>query len=126
MRPRVSIVNDIRINAIALSSIFLVGDAYLLEPRAKVFAIQREIPIFWREDTNIDRYSIYTRPIKRPLITEKIKMVVINESPVIKVNSIRILGISTSAILQIGSNKIIDAEARVKHIRYLAGEERPF
>lgn len=116
---RVSLVKNINIKSIAFSSIFNVGDVDTYAPKAYVYAVQRELPFFWGDEGNLAYYPIYSKPIPKPIITESINMNIINTSPFIKVNNVKILGISTAAIAQIGSNKIINAEARTKHIRHL-------
>lgn len=116
---RVSLIKNVDIKAIAYSSIFHIGDIDTLAPKAYVFAVQRELPFFWADEGNLAYYPIYSEPIPKPIITESIDINFINASPFIKVNNIKILGISTSAITQLGSNRIIDAEARTKHVRHL-------
>lgn len=125
MTTRTSIINNFKLNALAASAILQIGDSFILKPKAKVFAVQREVPFFWGDEGNLENYDIYYQAIPQPVITELVNMNIINRSPVIKVNNIRILGVSASSIVHIGSTKIIDAEARVKHIRYLSGGERP-
>jgi len=116
---RVSLIKDIDIKAIAYSSIFHIGDTDTFAPKAYVYAVQRELPFFWEDEGDLTYYPIYTDPIPKPIISESINMNFINASPFIKVNNIKILGISNAAITQLGSSRIIDAEARTKHIRHL-------
>lgn len=122
---RISVIKNIDVESIALSSVFHIGDAYLIKPRVNVFAVQREIPIFWANEGNLNKYDIFKIAIPKPIITESVDMKITNKSPFIQVDNIKILGISSSAIVQIGSSTIIDSEARTKHIRYLMGGERP-
>lgn len=116
---RTSLIKDIDVKTVSFSSIFHIGDTDTFAPKAYVYAVQRELPFFWEDEGNLAYYSIYTEPIPKPIITESININFINDSPFIKVNNVKILGISTAAIAQLGSNKIINAEARTKHIRHL-------
>ncbi|MDF2791738.1 MAG: spore germination protein, partial [Neobacillus sp.] len=56
-------------------------------------------------------------------ITEKMTISTHNLLPVIKVNNISILAMSSSAILHVGNSENISLEARVKHIRQLLHAE---
>lgn len=119
MEPRISAVKNININSIVLSSVFQIGDINIINPRTKVIAVQREIPVFRIDETDDIAYPIFSRPIPKPIPTEPINIRRINKVPIIEVNNINVSGISTSGICQIGSNKIIDSEARIKHIRHI-------
>jgi len=122
---RISITNSIKINSILFSSIFQIGDINILTPRTSVLAVQREVPIFLGNEGNFAKFPLFSRPIPKPKINEPVPMHVINHSPVIKVNRIKINSISASSIVQIGSTNRIDSEARVKHIRQILRGKKP-
>lgn len=119
MYKRVSIVNHIDINSCQFSSNILLGDANKLSPNSKVFAVQREHPIFFGNEGDLNQYPMYMQEIPLPLINEHINIQKKHENPTIYVNNIHVIGISTSSLLQIGSNHQIHAQARTKHIRQL-------
>lgn len=121
---RTSLVKDIDIKTVSFSSIINIGDVDTFSPRAYVYAVQRELPFFWEDEGNLAYYPIYSKPIPKPIITESININFINTSPFIKVNNVKILGLSTAAIAQLGSNNIINAEARTKHIRHLIRDKQ--
>jgi spore germination protein PE len=125
MNMRKSVVKNINIHAVTLSSIFQVGDNLVVKPRSRAIAVQREIPIFLGNEGGFSNYPLFSRPIPQPVITEDVRMTVMNKSPLIKVEQIEILSIAASSVFQVGSNQRIDTEARVKHFRQLLRGEVP-
>lgn len=119
MVKRISSVNTINIQSVAIGGVFLIGDSQLTIPRSKALAVQREEQIFFDEEGDLSEYSIFNRDLEAPSVTERINIQRINQSPIIHVNHIDIIGVSTSAVFQIGSTGFIDADSRVKHIRQL-------
>jgi spore germination protein PE len=117
--PRISAVNTIKVNSLTFSSTVLIGDSTEITPVSRALAVQREAQIFYENEGDFASFPIFSQPIPKPEITERITINRINQSPIIKVNHVKVLGISSSSVFQVGSTKIIDAEARVKHIRQL-------
>ncbi len=123
--PRVSIVKAISIDGIIIGSVLHIGDSQVLSPRCRVLAVQRELPNFHVNEGNFNLFPIFSQTIPEPEITERIQIKMINKSHQIKVNKIRVIGMSTAGVLQVGSPRIVDTEARIKHIRHLRTGERP-
>ncbi|WP_158301744.1 spore germination protein GerPE [Paenibacillus mesophilus] len=121
--PRTSAVKNAYVYSVGYSSIFFVGDCVEVKPRTKALAIQRQIANFNANEGSFEAFPIFSRPIPRPEPTDDVQFTVANRSSFIHVDSISIISISTSAVLQIGSNQLIDAESRTKHIRQL--QHRP-
>ncbi|GBF10170.1 spore germination protein GerPE [Tepidibacillus sp. HK-1] len=119
MNKRISVVNSVNVKLMLFGSILQVGDSRFITPRANVFAVHGELPYFDGKEDNLSRYPLYTKPIPKTTIIEPLRMKINNESPYIQVGNIKVNGISTSAIVQIGSNHRIDVESRVKHVRIL-------
>ncbi|WP_199622463.1 spore germination protein GerPE [Paenibacillus alkalitolerans] len=122
---RVSLVANTKVLAVSTGSIFSVGDAVHLKPKARALAVQREVPVFLGDEGNFEKFKIFTQKIPQPEAAETINMQVHNISPWIKVGNVKIHSVAASSIFQIGSNKTIDSEARVKHIRQLLRGRRP-
>jgi len=122
---RISVVNYIHINGIIFSSIFQIGDNIEIRPRSNVFAVQRAWE--WFDDTEGDlrNYPLFSQTLPHPIITERISMQIKNINPFIKVKNVKINGMSTAAVFQVGSNTIIDSEARIKHFRQLLPHQIP-
>jgi spore germination protein PE len=114
---RLSIVGTIKINGMLFSSLLQIGDNAIIEAQSRVFAVQRETARFWGREGRFDMYPIFTRPVPRPPEWDEVAMSVDNLGSFIQVGHVRILSLSTSAIMQVGSNRVIQAESRVKNIR---------
>ncbi|WP_347550904.1 spore germination protein GerPE [Pseudalkalibacillus hwajinpoensis] len=118
MYSRSSLVNWIDIHSVDGSSMIQIGDSNQVTPETNVFAVQRERPIFeGNEFEDLSKFPIYSQQIPIPLITEAIEHITIHENPIIKVNSIQIIGVAASSVLHVGSTKTVRTEARIKNIR---------
>lgn len=123
MNPRISVVNNTKIQNVVDSATANFGDSIVLAPNARIFAIQRENPIFFEnEGDNIDIYPTFSREIPKSLISEHINIRTINKTPFIKVDGLYILSFTASAIFHVGSTQVINNEARVKIFRNLSNE----
>ncbi|MEK4027962.1 spore germination protein GerPE [Pseudobacillus sp. FSL P4-0506] len=119
MFKRTSIVKDARVITVSDSSVFEIGDSANMKLRNNVLAVQRQAELFFGNEGNLNDYPLFSRPIPIPQINENITVTRYNLSPFIRVNHISIVGVASSSVLHIGSTGIIDAEARIKHIRQL-------
>lgn len=113
---RVSIVNKIQIYSNVLSSVIQIGDTSYIKSRADVFAIQRQIPFYLGNEGDLSQFPIFNRSIPQAL-KPRIRSTTDNMHSHIKVKSIRIIGLSASAVFQVGSNQRMDLDSRTKHIR---------
>lgn len=118
MRYRFSIVDKFDLLSLAYSSVFEVGDSNRISPYSRALAVQREHEIFYGQEGHFN-YPFFFRPIPRTVISEKIMINRMNESPKIQVHSISVTGAAFSSVIHIGSTNIIEGESRVKHIRQL-------
>lgn len=114
---RLSIVDNVYINGLSSSSIMHVGDNINTALKTRVFAVQREVPFYYGNEGSFKAYPFYQRPFPIPQSPEPFTMSVDNLGSFIRVQNIRILGVSSSAVLQIGCNRITSAETHVKNIR---------
>ncbi|MYL64675.1 spore germination protein GerPE [Bacillus hwajinpoensis] len=118
MHSRSSLVNWVYVTSLDSSGIVQIGDSNQITPETKIYALQREQPIFnGNEVEDLTQFPIYSQPLPLPLLTEDLRQTTIHENPVIKVGSIRITGIAASSVLHVGSTRTIRTEARVKHNR---------
>lgn len=118
---RLSIVDNIHVLAISSSSIIHIGDNKIIRPRTRVFALQRKVAEFWGNEGNFDD-PLFTVPIPQPAVICDVTMSVDNLCSFIKVDRVKILGVSSSSIVQAGNTELIDAEARIKNIRQYVTE----
>lgn len=124
MMKRMSCVNAIDIASFVNSSIFQIGDSSHITAKTKIMAVQREHPFFFAQEGRFEDYLTFTETLPvQPL--EFINMQTVHEGPAIKVNNIDIIGVSTAALVHIGSTETFSAESRVINIRQLSGDRRP-
>ncbi|MBM7659815.1 spore germination protein PE [Bacillus mesophilus] len=119
MYRRTSIVPNIYINSLAFSSVFEIGDADTIQANSRAIAVQRQFPLFVEGEADFSDYQIFSEPIPSPDPDETVSTTFIHENPVIKVQSMYVIGVSNSSVIQVGSSRSVNAEARVKHIRQL-------
>jgi spore germination protein PE len=119
MLQRISAVDKINIDTIAFSSIFEIGDSSYIQGFSRAIAVQREAEVFNAREGNFSVYPIFSESIPFLPIEEEISIQTTQMNPVIKVQNIDVIGVSSSSIIHIGSSKHISMETRVKHIRQL-------
>lgn len=122
MLQRTSCVDHIHIDIVSFASTIQLGDAKIVNSQSRAMAVQREAEIFFSKEGNYSNYSIFSEPIPFVPITEEFSYVSFQLNPIIKVNRIAILGVSSASILQVGNSEQVSLEARVKHIRQLLPE----
>lgn len=120
---RLSIVKDVKIDAVTLGSIAQFGDNEVIEPESRALAVQREKELFFGDEGNFQAYPIFTANIPEPSFKSDVRMKIHHSNPIIQVGSIEILGVSAASVFQVGSNRVIDSETRIKHIRQLLRRE---
>lgn len=121
---RSSVVQNISINDVVFSSSVHVGDTNHIKANSRAFAVQREEELFYGFEVSFDDYPIFSEVIPIPPITENIKFKRFNANPIIKVNNVNIIGISTSSIFQIGTINDAYLESRVHHVRQLKSKHK--
>jgi spore germination protein PE len=126
MLKRSSVVNTVKVNSASFASTIQLGDSCTINGLSRALAVQREADVFYGKEGNFSNYQVFSEPIPLLPITEKITISTHNTLPVIKVNTISIIAMSSAAILHVGNSESISLEARVKHIRQLlhADEEQ--
>lgn len=120
MWKRNSFVQNIKVKEVLFSSIIEIGDTNELKANANILAIQRMKQLIYVNEGNFNHYSTFTEPTlitPFPALPPKIKKY--NECPNIRVGNIDVLGVSSSAIMQIGSTNDIKLDSRIVHIRQL-------
>lgn len=123
MLQRTSNVDQLKIESILLSSIIEIGDANYIQGFSRALAIQRQAEIFFGNEGNFDQFPVFTAPLSFQPIEDKFSMYIEQLHPVIKVNTIDVIGVSASSVIHIGSSKQISMESRLKHVRQLLPKE---
>lgn len=119
MLQRSSVVNAINLTSASFASTIQLGDSQIINGFSRALAVQREVEVFNAKEGNFSNYRVFSKPIPLLPINEKITISTQNTLPVIKVNNISILAMSSAAILHVGNSQNVSMEARVKHIRHL-------
>jgi spore germination protein PE len=123
MLERTSVVNTVKVNSASFASTIQLGDSRTINGFSRALAVQREADVFYGKEGNFSNYLVFSEPIPLLPITEKITISTHNKLPVIKVNTISIIAMSSAAIVHVGNSENISLEARVKHIRQLLNAE---
>ncbi|MCP3771878.1 spore germination protein GerPE [Paenibacillus sp. MZ04-78.2] len=117
--PRTSVVRSLKVDSLIFGSSIFVGDLHNFSPVSYVYAVQREISVFYGDEGNLSAYPIYSAPLPWARQTPAMQMEVTNTSPVICAGNVRVISISTASMVQFGSVRSIRADTRVKNIRQL-------
>ncbi len=117
--PRTSVVRSLKVHDVGYGSAIFVGDLVDFSPVSYVFAVQREIPVFYGNEGNLSAYPIYSVPLPMARQEPAVQMEVTNTRPVICAGDVRIIAVSTASMVQFGSVRSIRADTRVKNIRQL-------
>lgn len=119
LHKRTALVNHIHVTSLATASTFEIGDSSQIQALSRAIALQREQQLFYSNEMDFSQYDIFQEPIHFEPVTEPFTFEVESMQPMIKVNEIKVIGVSTSSILHIGNTKNVYLESRVKHIRQL-------
>ncbi|MCL6570432.1 MAG: spore germination protein GerPE [Bacillus sp. (in: Bacteria)] len=122
MLQRTSYIDKIDVNVLSFSSILQLGDSSVINGMSRALAVQREVEIFYGDEGSFSAYPVFSEPIPLPPINEPFTLLTHNPKPLIKVDTIDIIGISSSSILHVGNSKQVSLESRVKHIRQLKAD----
>ncbi|ABO65975.1 MULTISPECIES: spore germination protein GerPE [Geobacillus] len=118
---RTSVVQAFHSETVVISSVLQIGDSERISARTCDLAVQRQHELFFGSEGE-QTFPVFTKPIPRwsfpsPITSKQ----TLHQSPVISARSVRVLGISSSSIVHIGSTSTVEAESRIKHIRHLDG-----
>jgi len=115
---RTSVVDCVIVNSVADSGVIQTGDSEKINSYSAALAIHRENAKFGTFDVPLSKYKVFSQPVLVPVCPSiKIKQT-FNANPYIRVEKVDILGVSTSALLHIGSVNDITLQSRLKHIRH--------
>lgn len=114
---RTSIVGSVHINTVIFDSTIQVGDNRYIDANAYIFALQRERAEFRVNEEPLEKHPIFRRAIPQLSLREDLRMYRKNTVPAITVGTVNVKSVSTSSVLQVGSNTCIDLTSRIKHVR---------
>lgn len=114
---RTSAVDEVILNSLVDSSVLQTGDTEKIQCFSAALAIQRERTDFGKFDIPLNKYDIFSQPVVVPMCPPVKVKETFNANSFIRVGKIDILGVSSSALLHIGSVNEMTLQSRVKHIR---------
>ncbi|MGP4041851.1 spore germination protein GerPE [Gracilibacillus sp. D59] len=115
-------MKQIKMHSLSYSSSFQIGDAKEIEPNADVLAVQKEGGVSSDKGFELDQYPIFNTTIPTTPDPEFVVGEHCHHQKNISVSTMDIMAVSTSSVVQLGSNKKIDSFSRLKHIRILKDE----
>ncbi|MEC1261611.1 spore germination protein GerPE [Bacillus swezeyi] len=118
---RTSKVKFLKVHSIGITSTLQIGDAEELVLKGKILAVQRYLSLFFGNEGSLNQedFQLYRQPIPQLLPETGVSSAFFNEIPAIRVRAVKVTGISTSSVVQVGSTRRIISDSRVKHIRKL-------
>jgi spore germination protein PE len=123
MLSRLSKVQKLTIKSLSSASVNQIGDSQIINGLSRALAVQREAEVFFDYEGDYSLFPIFSEPIPLPPITENVIFQKMDLIPFIKVNEIKIIGVSSSSIVHIGNSQQVYMESRVKHIRQIFDED---
>ncbi|KAA6453392.1 spore germination protein GerPE [Bacillus swezeyi] len=121
MIARTSHVKFLKVHSVGITSTLQIGDAEELFLKSKDLAVQRYLSLFFGNEGSLNQedFQLYQQPIPQLLPETGVSSAFFNEIPAIRVRAVKVTGISSSSVVQVGSTRRIISDARVKHIRKL-------
>ncbi|MCZ8518843.1 MULTISPECIES: spore germination protein GerPE [Paenibacillus] len=116
---RTSVIGTMRIIDVGYASAVFAGDVVDFSPVSLALAVQREIPNYYGNEGKFESFPLFVVPIALPSAQQPVEMTVTQSCGQIRVDRIRVTAVSSSSMVQAGSNRSVRAESRVKHIRQL-------
>ncbi|MCQ6281005.1 spore germination protein GerPE [Bacillus sp. EB600] len=119
MLQRSSYVDHVYVKVTSFSSIVQLGDSCIINGFSRALAVQREAEIEYGNEGNYEAYPTFSEPIPFEPIHENVSFRSHHLNPIIKVNKLNVIGVSSASVLHVGNSNHISMETRVKHIRQL-------
>lgn len=118
---RTSKVKFMKVHSVGITSTLQIGDVEEIIPKVKILAVQRYLSLFFGNEGSFNQedFPLFQQPITHLLPETGVSSAFFHEVPVIRVRAVKIAGVSSSSVFQVGSTRRMISEARVKHIRKL-------
>ncbi|MEC3883717.1 spore germination protein GerPE [Halobacillus litoralis] len=123
MIKRMVYSQDVDITSVLIGSIVDIGDVYRAAPSSKVLAVQKEGLEFKADIYDFEDFPIFSQESSPPLSPVQIDSFFYQNRPIV-VDHVRVIGVSTAGVFQIGGIDHIDAINYTKHFRILENEEQ--
>lgn len=117
MSTRMSIVDNILVRNVVSSSTFQIGDSEDIQARVRALAVQKQYPIYSKNEGDFSNFPIFSKPLDYAKITEQVSINIDNVVPIIKTGDIKITSVASASVMHVGNTGNVELEARVKHFR---------
>lgn len=121
MNRRIASVNQIQVNTVNFSGILSIGDTETSKQISRGIALQKEGSYFTKKDELFfEDYPLFKMEPK--IVVSKnnnVQMRTYQHDDNIHVQRVKVVGVTTSSIMQIGSLRHLEAVAWLKHFRKL-------
>lgn len=121
---RTSELGTLFLNSATDSSIIQFGDRKEVNASLRGLAVQREVDHIQGGEFFMESYTIFNRPrpslIEAPGEDSSVVIRKVNKAPCIRVGSIKVIAMSSSALMLIGNGCTATAESRISNIRQFA------
>ncbi|RWZ55190.1 spore germination protein GerPE [Halobacillus fulvus] len=118
LNKRMVFVEDAEFISVLIASGILIGDVHRVSPVSYVIAVQEEKPPLLAERLSFEQFSVFSMEPSPPLEPVYVQSYSYHNQA-IGIDSIRVIGVSTSSLFQIGGVDHVDTTSRIKHIRLL-------
>lgn len=81
---RISAVLGLKVNFVLHSSVIIIEDNLVIDPRTKAIAVQREVADFLGNEGNFNTETVFSRPFPSIDSESDVQLTIRNESPWIK------------------------------------------
>ncbi|QOQ56045.1 spore germination protein GerPE [Bacillus amyloliquefaciens] len=122
MLKRISRLRSAKVNSVGIGSVFQAGDTNEINMKVKILADQRSLAVYRDDEGSFNRkeYQIFRQPAVMPLPETGVQSAFCHENPSIRVRNVKVQGLSSASVLQIGSSSVVLGDSRLKHIRQIA------
>jgi len=120
MLSRTSHVKQINVKALIFGSNIQIGDTQYIDAMSQALAVQEASKNFIGDPERFEDYAVFNLRTPLPIIFENISMVQMNKKTDIHVDTINVIGVSSSSILAIGNVDHSQLSSRILNIRRLA------
>ncbi|MCR9037631.1 spore germination protein GerPE [Bacillus sp. L381] len=121
MLKRISRLRSAKVNSVGIGSVFQAGDTNEINMKVKVLADQRTLAVYRDDEGSFNRkeYPIFQQPAVMPLPETGVQSAFCHENPSIRVRNVKVQGVSSASVVQIGSSSVVLGDSRLKHIRQI-------
>ncbi|MCG3418438.1 spore germination protein GerPE [Oceanobacillus jordanicus] len=120
MNRRIASVNQIQVNTVNFSGILSIGDTENSKQISRGIALQKEGSYFTKKDELFfEDFPLFKMEPKIVSNNNNVQMRTYQHDENIHVQRVKVVGVTTSSIMQIGSLRHLEAVAWLKHFRKL-------